>query len=119
ILAGREKTLARNSRRPVMIDDTVEELRGWSAFRPKTEENDAAHADRSMLEDEFEGVVADNDFFPADEGVSPSSRKYSAAPNYTQHPFERTDPRVGRNDLCPCGSGKKFKKCCGTAGGRK
>lgn len=24
----------------------------------------------------------------------------------------RTDNRVGRNDLCPCGSGKKFKKCC-------
>jgi len=22
-------------------------------------------------------------------------------------------PRVGRNDPCPCGSGKKFKKCCG------
>jgi hypothetical protein len=22
-------------------------------------------------------------------------------------------PRPGRNDLCPCGSGKKFKKCCG------
>ena len=21
--------------------------------------------------------------------------------------------KVGRNDLCPCGSGKKFKKCCG------
>ena len=24
-------------------------------------------------------------------------------------------PRVGRNDPCPCGSGKKFKKCCGSA----
>lgn len=23
--------------------------------------------------------------------------------------------RVGRNDLCPCGSGKKFKRCCGSA----
>lgn len=23
-------------------------------------------------------------------------------------------PRVGRNDPCPCGSGKKFKKCCGS-----
>jgi len=23
-------------------------------------------------------------------------------------------PKVGRNDLCPCGSGKKYKKCCGT-----
>lgn len=25
--------------------------------------------------------------------------------------------KVGRNEPCPCGSGKKFKKCCGTSGG--
>lgn len=25
----------------------------------------------------------------------------------------RAAPRVGRNDACPCGSGKKYKKCCG------
>jgi preprotein translocase subunit SecA len=25
----------------------------------------------------------------------------------------RAVPRVGRNDVCPCGSGKKYKKCCG------
>jgi hypothetical protein len=25
-------------------------------------------------------------------------------------------PRVGRNEPCPCGSGRKFKKCCGAAG---
>jgi len=25
----------------------------------------------------------------------------------------REAPKVGRNDLCPCGSGKKYKKCCG------
>ncbi|MCL2044173.1 MAG: YchJ family protein [Treponema sp.] len=24
----------------------------------------------------------------------------------------RTSPKVGRNDVCPCGSGKKFKHCC-------
>lgn len=28
-------------------------------------------------------------------------------------PVVREAPKVGRNDLCPCGSGKKFKKCCG------
>jgi hypothetical protein len=28
--------------------------------------------------------------------------------------FRRAEPRVGRNDPCPCGSGKKYKKCCGT-----
>ncbi|MHC4705009.1 MAG: SEC-C metal-binding domain-containing protein [Planctomycetota bacterium] len=22
-------------------------------------------------------------------------------------------PKVGRNEPCPCGSGKKYKKCCG------
>lgn len=27
----------------------------------------------------------------------------------------REGPKVGRNDPCPCGSGKKFKKCCGAA----
>ncbi len=27
--------------------------------------------------------------------------------------FRRSIPKVGRNDLCPCGSGKKFKHCCG------
>ncbi|EGF31204.1 hypothetical protein IMCC9480_177 [Oxalobacteraceae bacterium IMCC9480] len=26
---------------------------------------------------------------------------------------QRDSPKVGRNDDCPCGSGKKFKKCCG------
>jgi SEC-C motif-containing protein len=25
----------------------------------------------------------------------------------------RESPKVGRNDPCPCGSGKKYKKCCG------
>jgi len=25
----------------------------------------------------------------------------------------KADARVGRNDPCPCGSGKKYKKCCG------
>ena len=28
-------------------------------------------------------------------------------------PVQSTQPKVGRNDPCPCGSGKKYKKCCG------
>ena len=28
----------------------------------------------------------------------------------------REAPKIGRNDPCPCGSGKKFKKCCGVNG---
>lgn len=33
-----------------------------------------------------------------------------------QHgPYKRTSPKIGRNDKCPCGSGKKYKNCCGRA----
>jgi uncharacterized protein len=28
-------------------------------------------------------------------------------------PYRRFGPKVGRNESCPCGSGKKFKHCCG------
>ncbi len=36
-------------------------------------------------------------------------------PNYLlgRQPVYRTEPKVGRNDPCPCGSGKKYKKCHG------
>ncbi|MBN1918022.1 MAG: preprotein translocase subunit SecA [Verrucomicrobia bacterium] len=30
--------------------------------------------------------------------------------------IRRAQPKVGRNDPCPCGSGKKYKKCCGRLG---
>ena len=32
--------------------------------------------------------------------------------NKTQMPIRRAEKKVGRNDPCPCGSGKKYKKCC-------
>jgi len=33
-------------------------------------------------------------------------------------PIRNRQQRVGRNDPCPCGSGKKYKRCCGRPGGR-
>ncbi len=41
-----------------------------------------------------------------------------AAATQSQKPqtIRREVPRVGRNDPCPCGSGKKYKKCCGAGG---
>lgn len=41
-------------------------------------------------------------------GPMPANYPRDNAPTY-----ERSAPKVGRNDLCPCGSGKKYKKCCG------
>ena len=40
---------------------------------------------------------------------------YSSGGSITEDPKKpaKAAPRIGRNDLCPCGSGKKYKKCCG------
>ncbi len=38
----------------------------------------------------------------------------SAEPQ-TPQTVQRATPKIGRNEPCPCGSGKKFKKCCGAA----
>ena len=51
-----------------------------------------------------------------DEDVSLSlglSVPKSASPEKPPNTFHREQPKVGRNDPCPCGSGKKFKRCHG------
>ncbi|WP_291322621.1 preprotein translocase subunit SecA [Desulfonatronospira sp.] len=48
-----------------------------------------------------------------------SDLRYGAPPKgeevkeVKREPQRRAEPKVGRNDPCPCGSGKKYKKCCG------
>src|SRR6267142_2510195 len=58
---------------------------------------------------------------PRPSGVSPAlSERLSSALLDMKHLTDpmplivhRTEPTVGRNGPCPCGSGRKFKKCCG------
>ncbi|MCU0656380.1 MAG: SEC-C domain-containing protein [Polyangiaceae bacterium] len=42
-----------------------------------------------------------------DLGATPDNPPLPPAPVQSAH------LKVGRNDACPCGSGKKYKKCCG------
>ena len=44
---------------------------------------------------------------------SPEANSASQKAPKPQQPQQRQGPKVGRNDSCPCGSGKKFKQCCG------
>ena len=54
---------------------------------------------------------------PADalsSGSAPQEPEQVAEAN--DEPFTRSDKKVGRNEPCPCGSGKKFKQCHGKLG---
>ena len=50
---------------------------------------------------------------PLQEGFEGSTSKQVKKVNVTK----KAEASVGRNDLCPCGSGKKYKKCCGAPEG--
>lgn len=39
--------------------------------------------------------------------------KFKSGQIHGAEPVRRLEPKIGRNDPCSCGSGKKFKKCCG------
>jgi preprotein translocase subunit SecA len=53
----------------------------------------------------------------ASRRVAPSPRRVSLSRGDIKRAGETTQKRqgskIGRNDPCPCGSGKKYKKCCG------
>lgn len=79
--------------------DTVEQLKNW-CFR-SDEPDDAAVDDEAPWEwGEEPGALRENWDWEGDE--TPLLERVRVA---------------GRNDPCPCGSGKKFKKCCGAPGG--
>jgi preprotein translocase subunit SecA len=56
---------------------------------------------------------AEQDDFTHKEGDAGHSYSGSGTAAGTPAPVVRAEPKLGRNDPCPCGSGKKYKKCCG------
>ena len=65
-----------------------------------------------------ESRMIKDDFSFFDKLIKDNAERYDDEGEYI--PFEekhlepvRKEPKVGRNDPCPCGSGKKYKKCCG------
>jgi preprotein translocase subunit SecA len=83
-------------------------------LRPATadEERDilSARARRAPREVSYSGGEAPSAMAQA-SGVE--NRSSSAATGAAVKTVVRAAPKTGRNDPCPCGSGKKFKKCCG------
>ncbi|MEE3381636.1 MAG: preprotein translocase subunit SecA [Succiniclasticum sp.] len=57
-----------------------------------------------VVEDRLENASMNN----PNVDVSPAD-----AENEAKQPYVRKEPKIGRNDPCPCGSGKKYKDCCG------
>jgi hypothetical protein len=85
LASGKDGLLARLADDPHrrLVEDTVKEMGWWACF----------HEGRAVA------------------AAQPTAKTNlaTAAPS----PIKRTKPKTGRNQSCPCGSGKKYKKCCG------
>jgi len=86
---GKDQVLARLADDPHrrLVEDTVKEMGWWACFRdvqPRHEKN-----------------------------AGPASATAEPQPIAASSQIKSTRPKTGRNEPCPCGSGKKYKKCCG------
>lgn len=50
---------------------------------------------------------------PQWEGIFSPEKRKEIQKQYRDSVMVRNENKIGRNDPCPCGSGKKYKKCCG------
>ncbi len=84
--------------RPTKVEDTIEELSSWASYREDVTSGGSRTAPASATR-------------PADapwEAVWKDEQPRQAITT-----IRNTGAKVGRNERCPCGSGKKYKKCCG------
>ena len=82
--------------------------------RLEREDADRHAAAQSAMQMSHGGEVAGSDTDDAQPSVAPRPSR-RPQPQLQVQPVRRDGPKIGRNDLCPCGSGQKFKKCHGAA----
>lgn len=82
-----DKFLNGNTHYGLINDDDISSMKNWACFSKKIEKR----------------IESDLEYH------EPEKSSYHHAPVLTSL---RTSPKIGRNEPCPCNSGKKFKKCC-------
>jgi len=68
---------------------------------------------RALSRVQLRSEVREQEFHHKDETANLQYSGSSETAEAKPEPKRRGAPKVGRNDPCPCGSGKKYKKCCG------
>ncbi len=101
-------------------------LRGYGQRDPLREYKKESFAMFGLMKERIEDEIITN-LWRMDPAVRESQNEmrtrrerdlvYSAPPKEAARPVQRNVARVGRNEPCPCGSGKKFKKCHGAQEG--
>lgn len=101
---GRQGAMQAGQYRSPLVTDLRKDM-GWMQCFHEEKRYDDTEVDfeENLLAYDGPEVDVEDDLLGLPPGEPPSA------------PIRRTAPKTGRNEPCPCGSGKKFKKCCGGA----
>ena len=95
------------------INDSIEEKNDLTDY------DEESHVHLKIVPETlfYNMLKADADYLyglPQWESILGEEKMVAIAKEYKQsRTVRRETPKVGRNDPCPCGSGKKYKHCCG------
>jgi SEC-C motif-containing protein len=111
-------TLTEEQRADFSADDAKQWSEGseWLGFTLLGKVKGEAEDDEGIVEfsARFRNGGKDHEHVETSHFVKRDGRWFYAGMVQTKGtPVRRETPKVGRNDPCPCGSGKKFKRCCG------
>jgi len=94
--------------RDARFAEMMRQLRAGELPGLELPEDDEEYPDEEEYLDEDDWDDEDDRDKDEDFGHAPYPGAYEPV-----RPYRRPTPKVGRNEPCPCGSGKKYKKCCG------
>jgi len=108
---------------PVRLQEleTTEETLEVREEPATSETEDVLEASEVTLEKPDAPALEPVDEVPLEEPVTPAAEPVEATEagepeeKPKSKPFRRETRKIGRNEKCPCGSGKKYKKCCGAS----
>ena len=74
------------------------------------EESELAEMEANMQQQQQQQAM---EFNHPDVNTTPEDRQQAAEADESHTPYVRQEKKIGRNEPCPCGSGKKYKQCHG------
>lgn len=93
----------------IQLSPEAQEARKRAAMQAQRNMN-AQHSEAENITQQARPVSSMNGALARRQAGSSITAQHTQGQSVT---VRRTSPKIGRNDPCPCGSGKKYKNCCG------
>ena len=93
----------------IQLSPEAQEARRRAAMQAQRNMN-AQHSEAENITQQARPVSSMNGALARRQAGSSITAQHTQGQSVT---VRRTSPKIGRNDPCPCGSGKKYKNCCG------